>query len=53
MRAAAKAHPSEVPVSTARQALVRLLLALAATLILVAMWTPTVVHAQFAHAESA
>ncbi len=53
MRAAAQAHPSEVPVSTARQALVRLLLALAATLILVAMWTPTVVHAQSAQTRAA
>lgn len=46
MRAAAQAHPSEVPVSTARQALARVLLALVATLILIAMWKPTVVHAQ-------
>ena len=46
MRAAAQAHPSEVPASTARQALGRLLIALVATLALLALWTPKVVHAQ-------
>ena len=46
MRAAPQAHPSEVPASTARQALVRLLIALAATVALLALWTPKVVHAQ-------
>jgi len=53
MRAAAHPQPSEVPVLTARQALVRLLIAFAATLILLAMWTPKVVHAQTTHADVA
>ena len=46
MRIATQAHPSEVSVSTAGQALVRLLVVLVATLTLLALWTPKVLRAQ-------
>ncbi len=46
MRAAPTAHPSEVPATHARTALIRLALALFATVLLLTVWRPAVVHAQ-------
>ncbi len=46
MRAASTAHPSEVTATHARTALVRLAIALFATLMLLAVWRPSFVHAQ-------